>query len=433
MGKLTDRRVRTAPPGRYSDGAVRGLMLVVQASGSRSWILRYQMAGRRRDMGLGPYPEITLAEAREKALEARRLVAKGRDPLVERARTTALTFRAAAEDLIESKRPGWRNAKHAAQWVSTLSSYVFPRLGGLDVKLIDTPLVLDVLRPIWRTKPETASRVRQRIEAVLDYTATIGVRTDANPARWRGHLDHLLPRVSKVRPVVHHAALDWRLAPAFMAALATRESMGAKALAFCILTAARSGEVRGMTWAEIDVEDAVWTVPASRIKAGKEHRVPLAPAALALLDEVGELANQRALVFPSPTRKPLTDGGLVAVLRRLGYGDLTVHGFRSSFRDWAGEATAHPREVIEAALAHRLKDKAEAAYARGDLFVKRRKLMEDWGGFVTRLVEAGSAVTRISVSPTKIGSDRSGRARVSTSIGGPTYENQVGPAKKLSA
>jgi integrase len=346
-------------------------------------MLRYQMAGRRRDMGLGPYPEIGLSRAREKALDARRLVKEGRDPLAERSKATALTFEAAAETLIASKRSGWRNAKHAAQWGSTLSSYVFPRLGDLDVKLIDTPLVLEVLRPIWARKPETASRVRQRIEAVLDYAAAMGVRTDANPARWRGHLDHLLPKPAAVRQVRHHAALDWRLAPAFMVELAKREGWAPRALAFAILTAARSGEVRGMRWGEVDCESAVWTVPAARMKGTKEHRVPLAPAALVLLGEAGKPG---ALVFPSPTdlRKPLTDTALLAVLRRLGHGDLTVHGFRSSFRDWAGEATAHPREVIESALAHRLKDKAEAAYARGDLFVKRRRLMEDWAEWLGR-------------------------------------------------
>ena len=381
MGKLTDRTVRTALPGRHGDDAVRGLMLVVQPGGSRSWMLRYQMGGRRRDMGLGPYPEITLARAREKAMEARRLVKEGRDPLAERSRGTALTFKAAAEALIESKRPGWRNAKHAAQWGSTLETYAYPVLGRLDVKGVDTQAVLDVLRPIWTTKPETASRVRQRIEAVLDYAAAVGARTGDNPARWRGHLDNLLAKPSKVKRVEHHAALDWREAPAFMAELARREGIAAKALAFAILTAARSGEVRGMTWREVDRGAAVWTVPASRIKAGKEHRVPLTAAALALLGEPGE---PEAPVFPSPMRgeAPLSDRTLTAVLRRMGRGELTAHGFRSTFRDWAGETTAHAREVIEAALAHRLQDKAEAAYARGDLFAKRRRLMEDWAAFL---------------------------------------------------
>jgi integrase len=388
---LSARKVATAGPGRHSDG--RGLLLVVRPSGARSWILRYQVAGRRRDFGLGPWPEVSLAEARERALAARRLTKAGRDPIAERRREQGqgMTFRSAAEALIEAKRPGWRNAKHAEQWSSTLETYAYPKLGSLDVNTVDITAVLDVLRPIWTIKTETASRVRQRIEAVLDYATATRARTGDNPARWRGHLDHLLPRPSKVRAVQHHAALDWRQAPAFMVQLAKRQGIDARALAFTILTAARSGEVRGMKWGELDLDDAVWTVPASRIKAGREHRVPLQPAAINVLGEPGE-ANE--LVFPSPVKagNPLSDAALAAVLMRMGYGNITVHGFRSTFRDWAGETTSHAREVIEAALAHKLKDKAEAAYARGDLFRKRRRLMQDWAahlaatGGVVRLV-----------------------------------------------
>jgi integrase len=379
--KLTDRTVKTVGPGRYSDGTVKGLMLLVRDSGSRAWVLRYQIGGRRRDMGLGPYPEIGLADARERALDARRLIKRdGKDPIAQRGRVKIRTFKETAEALIESKRPGWRNAKHAAQWSSTLETYAYPKLGDLSVQTIDTDAVLDVLRPIWTTKTETASRVRQRIEAVLDYAIATRARTGENPARWRGHLDHLLPNPSKVRTVKHHTALDWRQAPAFMARLAKRQGIDARALTFTILTAARSGEVRGATWREIELENAVWTVPASRIKAGKEHRVPLTPAEVALLGEPGEPDE---LVFSSPVKKgkPLSDATLAAVLERMGL-DVTVHGFRSTFRDWAGETTPHAREVIEAALAHRLKDKAEAAYARGDLFQKRRKLMEDWADYL---------------------------------------------------
>jgi integrase len=388
---LSARKVATAGPGRHSDR--RGLLLVVRPSGARSWILRYQVAGRRRDFGLGPWPEVSLAEARERALTARRLTKAGRDPIAERGRGhgQGMTFRTAAEALIEAKRPGWRNAKHAEQWSSTLATYAYPKLGALDVQAIDTNAVLEVLRPIWTTKTETASRVRQRVEAVLDYATAVRARSGDNPARWRGHLDHLLARPSAVHKVKHHAALDWRHAPEFMAALAKRSGVDARALAFSILTAARSGEVRGMRWGELDRQEAVWTVPASRIKAGREHRVPLEPAALALLGEPG---TPDALVFPSPIKagRPLSDAALAAVLERMGYRDITVHGFRSSFRDWAGETTPHSREVIEAALAHRLKDKAEAAYARGDLFQKRRRLMQDWAahlaakGDVIRLV-----------------------------------------------
>jgi integrase len=382
-GKLTDRAVKAAAPGRHMDGTVRGLTLLVWPTGARSWVVRYQLVGKRRDMGLGPYPEVSLARAREKALEARRLVKEGLDPLAERGRAKRLTFKAAAEQLLESKRPGWRNAKHAWQWEATLKTLAFPTLGALDVKQVGTGDVLAVLRKIWTERPETASRVRQRIEAVLDYAAALGARTGDNPARWKGHLDHLLPRPGKVKQVRHHPALDWRDAPAFMAELTKRGGLGARALAFAVLTAARSGEARGMTWGEVDDAGGAWTVPAARMKAGKEHRVPLTAAARSLLGGRGEPA---ALVFPSPNHpaRPLSDMTLLAALRRMGRGDLTVHGFRSTFRDWAGETTAHPREVIEAALAHRLQDKAEAAYARGDLFAKRRKLMEDWAAYLAR-------------------------------------------------
>lgn len=376
---LSARKVQTAPPGRHMDG--RGLMLVVKESGARSWVLRYQLNGRRRDMGLGPYPEVTLAAARQKALDARRQLVDGIDPLTARSARPA-TFRESAADLIESKRAGWRNAKHAAQWSATLEAYAFPALGSRDVKAIETSDVLAVLRPIWTEKPETASRLRQRVEAVLDFASAQGLRTGLNPARWRGHLQNLLPKPSQVRRVEHHAALDWRHLPGFMAELAAREGVSAWALTFLILTAARSGEVRGMRWAEIDLAAGVWTIPAARMKAAKEHRVPLTAAATGLLGVEGA---PDALVFPSPfdPRKTMSDMTLTAVLKKMGRSNITAHGFRSTFRDWAGETTAFPREVIEAALAHRLKDKAEAAYARGDLFNKRRELMEAWAAYTT--------------------------------------------------
>lgn len=382
---LSARKVQTAPPGRHTDG--RGLMLVVKEGGARSWVLRYQLNGRRRDMGIGPYPEVTLAAAREKALAARRHLVDGVDPLTVRPRRS-ITFREAAAELIESKRPGWRNPKHAAQWPSTLEAYAYSGLGNLDVKAIETEQVVSVLRPIWTTKPETASRVRQRIEAVLDFAAAKGQRSGPNPARWRGHLQNWLPKPSQVRRVEHHAALDWRELPVFMTNLAQRNGISARALAFLILTAARSGEVRGMRWAEIDLDTAVWTVPAARMKAAKEHRVPLSTAAIALL---GPPCDPHALVFPSPFApgKPMSDMTLSAVLKKMGQGDVTAHCFRSTFRDWAGEATTFPREVIEAALAHRLKDKAEAAYARGDLFDKRRHLMAAWAFFLMDTTGSG--------------------------------------------
>jgi integrase len=375
------------------DGTVLGLSLLVKHTGRRSWVFRYQHRGMRHDMGLGPYPEVSLADARRMALEKRRaLKVEKIDPLVARRATEAeaarsakqaLTFKVAAEALIESKRPGWRNAHHAWQWENTLQTLAYPKLGELDVQAIDTAAVIAVLKPIWTTTTVTASRLRQRIESVLDYATALGRRSGDNPARWRGHLDHLLPKPAKVKQVEHLPALDWRQVPAFMADLKGPKGMGANALAFAILTAVRSGEVRGMTWAEVDDDVMVWTVPGDRMKAEREHRVPLTPAARALLGARGRATE---LVFPSPSNaaKPLSGVALIAILRRMGRGDITVHGFRSTFRDWAGETTAHPREVIEMALAHRLKDKAEASYARGDLFTKRRKLMEDWADFLAR-------------------------------------------------
>jgi integrase len=370
---LSARKVETAAPGKHVDD--RGLMLVVKPSGARSWVLRYQVNGRRRDIGLGPWPDVTLAVAREKALETRRLMRGGGDPVAARRRLKVTTFREAAVEVIASKQEGWRNPKHAAQWGSTLEAYVYPRLGNMDVASVGVDDVLAVLKPIWSEKPETASRIRQRIEAVLSYASAKGLREGDNPARWRGHLDHLLPKPSKVRSVEHHAALDWRGIGPFMKALAERNGVAPRALAFSVLTAARSGEVRGMRWGEVDNASAVWTVPAARMKAGKEHRVPLTPAALALLGASGDRDD---LVFPGErSGRPLSDMSLSAVMRRMGRSE-TVHGFRSTFRDWAGEASNFPREVVEAALAHRLKDKAEAAYARGDLFEKRRALMDEW-------------------------------------------------------
>jgi integrase len=374
--RLTARKVETAAPGRYTDS--RGLMLVVKSSGARSWVLRYQLNGWRRDMGLGPYPEVTLAAAREKALSARRHLVDRIDPLSVQP-DRSMIFREVAKELIESKRAGWRNAKHAAQWSSTLEAYVYPQLGSQYVKSIETQAILAVLRPIWTTKPETASRVRQRIEAVLDYATAQGWSNGPNPARWRGHLQNLLPKPSQIRRVRHHPALDWRHLPGFMVDLSQHKGASARALSFLILTAARSGEVRGICWAEIDLAAAVWTVPAERMKSAKEHRVPLSAAALVLLGEAGDPGS---LVFPtaSDPQNPLSNMALTALLRNMGK-SVTAHGFRSTFRDWAGETTHFAREVIEAALAHGLKDKAEAAYARGDLFEKRRLLMHDWSEY----------------------------------------------------
>ncbi|SHE87670.1 Integrase [Litoreibacter ascidiaceicola] len=373
--KLNARKVETALAGRHGDG--RGLFLYVKPTGARSWVLRYQVQGRRHDLGLGAYPDVTLAMARQRATDARRLILDGDDPIAKRRQAQPKTFKDAALELIESKRPGWKNAKHAAQWTSTLEAYVFPSIGNMQVTKIATADVVGALKPIWSLKPETANRVRQRIEAVLDYASALGIREGDNPARWRGHLDNLLPKPTKVRTVQHHPALPHADIAEFMAALSIRKGVSARALTFTILTSARSGETRGMTWAEIDLDNRVWTIPAQRMKAGKEHRVPLTPAAIAQLGPRGQDAD---LVFGSETKagKPISDMSMTALLRRMKYDNITVHGFRSTFRDWAGETTSFPREVIEAALAHGIKDKAEAAYARSDLFDKRRELMQAW-------------------------------------------------------
>jgi integrase len=400
---LTAAKVRTAKPGRYGDG--NGLYLLVRGPEARFWLFRYTPPGRKmREMGLGRADAdgskggITLAQARERLAELRRLIRAGTDPLdyreaqdaasAARAQAEAArkrTFAQVAEEYQAAHAAAWRNDKHRAQWAMTLREYAGPHLGALPVADIETAHVTAALRPLWHEKPETASRLRGRIEAVLDYAAAHGWREGANPARWRGYLDKLFPRRAKVRAVEHHAALPWPDLPGFMAALRGREGTAARALEFCILTAARSGEVLGARWSEIDLDAAVWTVPRERMKAGREHRVALSEAALTLLHSLArDEAGPDALVFPGLREgRPLSVMAMAMVLRRMRRGDLTVHGFRSTFRDWAGETTAHPREVVERALAHGLGDTVEEAYARGDLFGKRRKLMEDWAGFCT--------------------------------------------------
>lgn len=390
--------------GLHSVGGVDGLHLRV-VKGSRAWVLRVSVGTRvnsqgkrvphRRDLGLGPYPEVTLAEAREKARAIRRKVRDGIDPIAERKKAKALalleaakdqTFQQCAEAYIEANRAGWRNAKHVQQWQNTLATYAFPKIGRLPVAAIDTGLVLSVLQqdtgagPLWLAKTETASRLRGRMESVLDWAAFRGYRTGENPARWKGHLEHELPARSKVAKVQHHKALPYAKIGAFMAELRRCEGTGARALEFAILTAARSGEVRGATWGEIDLAGRLWTIPAGRMKAGREHRVPLSAGAVALLEALPRFEGS-TYVFPAHRGGQLSDMALTAVLRRMGRGDITQHGFRSTFRDWAGETTAYPREVCEHALAHRLADGVEAAYQRGDLLTKRARLMADWGRY----------------------------------------------------
>lgn len=388
--KLSARKVETAGVGRHGDG--RGLFLYVKPTLARSWVLRYQVQGRRHDLGLGAYPDVTLAMARQKATDARRMILEGDDPIAKRRQAQPKTFKDSALELIESKRSGWKNAKHAAQWSSTLEAYVFPTLGPMQVTKIATADVVGALKPIWSQKPETANRVRQRIEAVLDYASALGIREGDNPARWRGHLDNLLPKPTKMRAVQHHHALPHSDISDFMDALSTRNGVSARALTFTILTAARSGETRGMTWAEVDLDNGVWTIPAQRMKAAKEHRVPLT---LTTIAQFGKRGADTDLVFGSETKagKPISDMSMTALLRRMEYDNITVHGFRSTFRDWAGETTSFSREVIEAALAHGIKDKAEAAYARSDLFDKRRLLMNSWANVATAQNLQSNSVT----------------------------------------
>ncbi len=400
---LTDKAVTATLEGLTCDGGGLYLRVTRGADGSlnRSWLYRFAAGGRERWMGLGAYPEVSLREARERTDDAKRLRRQGVDPIDDkRARRSAqalkavreTTFAAAAHGYIRSHSAGWRNAKHAAQWQATLGTYAYPVLGRLPVQAIDASLVLKAIEPIWTTKPETASRLRGRIEAILDWAKARGLREGENPARWRGHLDKLLPARSKVRRVEHHAALPFDDLPAFMGRLSKQEGMAARALAFTILTAARTGETIGAKWGEIDLAAKAWTIPADRMKAGKEHRVPLAPAAVAILEQAAE-RRENDYVFPGARGAGLSNMALLVLLRRMGRGDLTTHGFRSTFRDWAAERTGFPREVAEQALAHALSDKVEAAYRRGDLFDKRRKLMEPWARACSQPLPASAVVS----------------------------------------
>lgn len=398
---LTARKVETIKTaGLFADGG--GLYLQVTATGAKTWIFRYSLNGRRRDMGLGSLTDVGLAEAREKRRVARDTVKAGRDPIDQRKaeeaadaveRAKAMTFRACAEAFIAAHRPGWRNDKHSAQWSATLQAYAYPVFGDLPVAAIDTGLVLRVLEPIWSTKSETASRLRGRIESVLDWARVRGYREGENPARWRGHLDHLLPAKTKVRRVEHHAALPYAEMPAFFATLAGQSGMAALALRFAILTAARTGEVLGARWDEVDLEAGVWTIPATRMKAGREHRVPLAGAALDVLRGLAEARAGDVVFFGQKAGQPLSNMSMLMLLRRMGRADITTHGFRSAFKDWASEQTDFPSEVSEMALAHVVGDKVEAAYRRGDLFEKRRALAEAWAKFCCSGPRASSAAT----------------------------------------
>ena len=376
---------RLNAPGHYAVGGVTGLYLYVSSTGARSWVLRAVIGEKRRHMGLGGFPDISLAVARELARAARITIAQGDDPIASRARSVAkakaqqsslTTFQQATESYLDAHGDSWKNPKHRAQWESTLKTYVYPVIGDLTVGDVSQEHVLKALEPIWKVKNETASRVRGRIESVLDWATVRKLRTGDNPARWKGHLDKLLPAPSKVKRVEHHRALSFKEMPDFMSRLRTQAGIAARALEFAILCAARSGEVRGATWSEIDLVNNVWIIPAHRMKANREHRVPLSEAAVLLLKSLPTHAES-TFVFTAPRGGQMSDMTLTAVMRRMDV-DAVPHGFRSTFRDWAGECTNYPRDVAEQALAHTLESKVEAAYRRGDALEKRRSMMQDW-------------------------------------------------------
>src|SRR5262245_36230517 len=370
LHKQSVKRIEQVANGGGTIGDGGGLYLRSDGKYQASWLFRYRSGNRSRWTGIGPYPTMTLAMAREKAAELRKLVASGIDPVEQKQQIRAankleaarnVTFEQAADRYIAAHEAEWKNPKHRTQWRSSLSTYAFPTLGKLSVADVDTGLVVKVLEPIWATKRETASRVRGRIESILGWATVAGLRTGLNPARWKDHLDHLL--ASDNKKIEHHAALDYKELPAFITELRKHEALAARALEFTILTAGRTQEIIGAVWDEIDLKEKVWTIPAERMKAKVEHKVPLSDRAVELLQSVQGLDD--VFVFPGQNGgKPLSNMSLLMLLRRMDRGDLTTHGFRSTFRDWAGDCTNFPREVIEAALAHTLKNKVEAAYRR---------------------------------------------------------------------
>lgn len=380
-------------PGYHRYGP--GLYLQVASGGTKAWIFRFKspVTGKQREMGLGSLAILSLAKARERAIECRQQMLTGADPIEERnsgrrvqqleqART--ITFQQAAEHCIDSKKHEWKNAKHGQQWVNTLTTHAYPTIGKLSVAALDTDLVLKVLEPIWVTKAETASRVRQRIETVWDWAKARGYVVGENPARLKGHLDKLLPKTSKIKRVKHHAALPYKQINPFIVALRMQKGSAPLALEFMILTAGRTAEVTGATWGEIDLEAKVWTVPADRMKAGREHRVPLCNRAIEILASITSERAATDFVFPGWKAKTgLSNGAMLVLMDKMKFGQYTPHGFRSTFRDWASEeAHGFQNETVELALAHTIKNQAEAAYRRGDQLDRRRELMDEWGRYV---------------------------------------------------
>ena len=380
-------------PGYHRYGP--GLYLQIAIGGTKTWIFRFKspVTGKQREMGLGSLVILSLAKARERAIECRQQMLTGADPIEERKsgrrfqqleQARAITFRQAAEQCIDSKKHEWKNAKHAQQWVNTLTTHAYPTIGKLSVAALDTSLVLKVLEPIWVTKAETASRVRQRIETVWDWAKARGYVAGENPARLRGHLDKLLPKTSKIKRVRHHAALPYKNINPFISALRKQTGSAPLALEFLILTAARTGEVTGATWNEIDLSAKVWTVPATRMKAGKEHRVPLSIRTLELLTSIISERAAKEFVFSGwKTGTGLSNGAMLVLMDKMKFGQYTPHGFRSTFRDWAAEeAHGFQNETIELALAHAIKNQVERAYRRGDQLDRRRELMGAWGRYI---------------------------------------------------
>jgi len=385
--RLTARTVETKKtPGYFSDGG--SLYLRITPNLTKSWAFIYRKADKRTEIGLGSTSDVTLEQARDKADTLRKQLKSGIAPLIERQRqdsenkaqrATFMTFQQCADAYINAHKAGWKNPKHIQQWQNTLAQYAFPVFGDLDVKSIDTGLITKCLEPIWLTKNETAGRVRGRIESILDWATVHEYREGVNPARWRGHLDKLLAKPSKIQKTEHHKALPYKEINGFIDLLRLQEGVAAKCLEFTILTAARTGETIGATWDEIDLGAKTWTIPAVRMKAEREHRVPLSNHALTILNDMAAV-RLNDYVFPS-NKKGLSNMAMLAVLKRMDQADITVHGFRSSFRDWAAESTAYPGEVVEMALAHAIKNQTEAAYRRGDLMEKRGRLMEEWARY----------------------------------------------------
>jgi integrase len=400
--RLTAVKVaKVTRPGRYGDGG--GLVLQVSRWRTKAWLFRFERNGRERQMGLGPASTLSLAEARERARECRKILLDGRDPIevrnaerMQRRAETArvVTFKACAEQYIAAHEASWSNQKHREQWKSTLARYAYPIIGDLSVSAIDTALVIKVIEALWATKPETAARLRGRVESVLNWATVRGFRAGDNPARWRGHLDKLLPARGKVKPVKHHAALPYAEIPTFMADLRNRDGISARALELTILTAVRTGEVISARWSEFDVEAKVWTIPAERMKGRREHRVPLSNRAVAILTALPREGDGDGFIFiGARANRPLSNMAMLELMRGLRSG-YVPHGFRSTFRDWAAETTNYQNHIVEMALAHVVGDKVEAAYRRGDLFEKRRRLMGDWARYCSQ--SAAARATTVS-------------------------------------